>query len=89
MARRLLYGLSKARPLTWTATMEAAAAAVMRVTSNSSAAADFNAAVLIAEFRLVERTLLSLQRNLDDFYFVTLTAITFGNIHPHTQLNYS
>ena len=80
MARRLLYGLSKARPLTWTATMEAAAAAVMRVTSNSSAAADFNAAVLIAEFRLVERTLLSLQRNLDDFYFVTLTAITFGNI---------
>ncbi len=39
--------------------------------------ADFNA-VLIAEFRLVERTLFALQRNLDDFYFVTLTAITFG-----------
>lgn len=33
---------------------------------------------LALQLRHVERTLSSLQRNLDDFYFVTLTAITFG-----------
>jgi hypothetical protein len=40
---------------------------------------EFNA-VLMADFRHVERTLFALQRNLDDFYFVILTVITFGKI---------
>jgi hypothetical protein len=40
---------------------------------------EFNAA-LMADFRHVERTLFALQRNLDDFYFVILTVITFGKI---------
>lgn len=35
----------------------------------------------IAQLRHVERTLLALQRNLDDFYFVSLTAITFGKLN--------
>jgi hypothetical protein len=34
----------------------------------------------MADFRHVERTLFALQRNLDDFYFVILTVITFGRI---------
>ncbi|XP_046454360.1 putative ammonium transporter 1 [Daphnia pulex] len=38
---------------------------------------EFNAA-LMADFRHVERTLFALQRNLDDFYFVILTVITFA-----------
>lgn len=41
---------------------------------------EFNAAALMADFRHVEKTLFALQRNLDDFYFVILTVITFGRI---------
>lgn len=44
---------------------------------NEAMLIEFNAA-LLADFRHVERTLFALQRNLDDFYFVTLTAITFA-----------
>lgn len=50
---------------------------------NEAMLIEFNAA-LLADFRHVERTLFALQRNLDDFYFVTLTAITFGRIFVFT-----
>lgn len=40
--------------------------------------ASLNGADLALQLRHVERTLSALQRNLDDFYFVSLTAITFG-----------
>ena len=55
---------------------------------NEAMLMEFNA-LLIADFRHVEKTLFALQRNLDDFYFVVLTAITFGNFHSIRNIFFS
>lgn len=34
---------------------------------------------VVLHLRRLELTLSALQRNMDDFYFVSLTAITFGS----------
>ena len=36
---------------------------------------------LFHQLRHMERTLHAVQRNMDDFFFVTLTAITFGSFN--------
>ena len=51
---------------------------MMTAAGNEANLMEFNAALMMADFRHVQQTLFALQRNLDDFYFVVLTAITFG-----------
>ena len=54
------------------------ASGLMTAAGNEANLMEFNAALMMADFRHVQQTLFALQRNLDDFYFVVLTAITFG-----------